>query len=113
METFNFDYDGENDDLFIYIERKKSAGAIEVGDFVMDFDEKENLVAIQILNASEILSKLISRVVSLAKITKIQAEVIEFRNMNAVDIHVQIENRNERVPIIIPTPKRSSPVLDI
>ena len=38
MKDFKFDYDEENDDLFIYLEGKKSAGAVEIGDFIVDFD---------------------------------------------------------------------------
>jgi|SRR3989344_4065173 len=112
MKDFKFSYDEENDDLFIYLEGKKSAGAVEVGEFVIDFDKDENLVAIQVLNASEVLSKLVSKAVSLVKIKSIQANVIEFRNMNAIDLQVQLEDRKERVPIIIPSIKRRSPVLD-
>ncbi len=113
MKNFKFSYDETSDDLFMYLESKKSAGAVEIGDFVFDFDEQENLVALQILNASEILSKLVSRVISLANITGIQAEVIKFRNMNAIDIHVQLAERKEHIPIIIPRITRSSPALEV
>src|SRR3989338_2838377 len=113
MKNFNFSYDGENDDLFIYAEGKKSAGAVEVGDFVFDFDEEENLVAIQIMNASEVLSKVVYRVISLTNIKAIQAEVIKFRNMNAIDIHVQFAGREERIPIVIPRITRSSPIIEL
>lgn len=113
MKNFKFSYDETNDDLFIYLESKKSAGAVEMGDFVFDFDEDENLVALQILNASEVLSKLVSRVISLTHIKSIQVNVIKFRNTNAIDIHVQLADRKEHVPIVIPRITRSSPVLDI
>lgn len=112
MKDFKFSYDEENDDLFIYLEKKKSAGAVEIGDFVIDFDDEENLVAVEVINASEVLSKLVSKVISIKNIKSIQANIIEFRNMNAIEIHVQLEDRKERVPIILPTIKRKSPVLD-
>src|SRR3989344_5500224 len=102
MKNFEFSYDESSDDLFIHLEGKKSAGAVEIGDFVFDFDEHENLVALQILNASEVLSKLVYRVISLTNIKSIQMEVIKFRNMNAIDIHVQFAGREERIPIVIP-----------
>lgn len=113
MKDFKFSYDEVSDDLFIYLEGKKSVGAVEMGDFVFDFDEHENLVALQILNASEVLSKLVSRVISLTHINAIQANVIKFRNMNAIDIHVQLADRKEHVPIVIPRITRSSPVLAV
>jgi len=37
MEDFKFDYDSENDDLFIYLPKVKSAGAVEMGNFIFDF----------------------------------------------------------------------------
>ncbi len=113
MKNFKFSYDEASDDLFIYLEGRKSAGAVEIGDFVFDFDEHENLVALQILNASEVLSKLVSRVISLTRIKAIQANVIKFRNMNAIDIHVEFADGKEHVPIIIPRVTQSSPVLDV
>ena len=112
MKDFNFSYDEENDDLFIYLEGKKSAGAVEVGDFVIDFDDDENLVAVEIINASEVLSKLVSKVVSLSNIKSIQLNIIKFRNMNAVDMQVQFGDRIERVQLILPVIRKRSPVLD-
>ena len=61
MEKFSFNYDVENDDLFVYLKGKKSSGAIELGNFILDFDNKGDLVAMQILNVSEVLSKIISK----------------------------------------------------
>ena len=112
MKDFNFSYDEENDDLFIYLEGKKSAGAVEVGDFVIDFDDDENLVAVEIINASEVLSKLVSKVVSLSNIKSIQLNIIKFRNMNAIDMQVQFGDRMERVQLILPVIGKRSPVLD-
>ena len=107
MKDFKFSYDQENDDLFIYLEGKKSAGAVEVEDFIFDFDKDENLVAIELINASDILSKLVSKVISLTKISSIQVDIIKFRNMNAIDIQVQLEDGRQRVPIIIPSIRKS------
>ena len=111
MKDFKFSYDEENDDLFIYLEGKKSAGAVEIGDFIIDFDEDENLVAVQIINASEVLSKLVSKVISLSEIRNIRADIIKFRNMNAIDIQIQLDSGSERFPIILPSVRRISPVL--
>ena len=112
MKDFKFSYDEENDDLFVFLEGKKSAGAVEIGEFVFDFDEQENLVAIEVINASEVLSKLIKKVITLSKIKGIQADIIKFRNMNAINIEVQLENSKEKVPIVIPSIKRRSPILE-
>ncbi|MFH1065316.1 MAG: DUF2283 domain-containing protein [Nanoarchaeota archaeon] len=55
MQKFNFDYDGENDDLFIYSSHSKSKASVEIGDLTLDYNTKKELVAIEIMNASEML----------------------------------------------------------
>jgi len=111
MENFKFSYDEENDDLFIYLEGKKSEGAVELGNFVFDFDKNENLVAIQIFEASKVLSKIMSKILELAKIKKIRVEVVNFRNMTAVRIFVETDKDKVMAPIIVPRIKQSSPAL--
>ena len=111
MEKFNFDYDAGNDDLFVYLDGSKSEGAVEIGDFVFDFNKDKNLIAIQILTASEILSKLLSKIISLAQIKNIKADIINFRNMEAINLEVEFEGGKEKIPIIIPRVKEGSPVL--
>mgnify|MGYP001559612662 CR=1 FL=1 len=112
MKNFKFSYDGESDDLFAHLEGSKSAGAIEIGDFVFDFDKDKNLVGVQILNATDVLSKLVKRIVRLKDIKGMRGEIINFRNMTAFEIEVSFKDRIERVPIIIPRIKKESPVLD-
>lgn len=112
MKNFEHSYDEGNDNLFVYLPNKKSAGAVELGDFVFDFDKDENLVAMQILNASRVLSKLISKVASLVTIKGYKMEVINFRNMEAIKIEVDLGQRKEMITMIIPRIKEPSPVLN-
>ncbi|MBU0760580.1 MAG: DUF2283 domain-containing protein [Nanoarchaeota archaeon] len=107
MEEFKISYDEDNDDLFMFLDGSKSAGAVEIGNFVFDFDKDEKLIAIQILNASEVLSKLMKKIISLTRISKIKVEVINFRNMDAIEIELE----KERIPIIIPRIREGSPAL--
>jgi len=59
MTRFNFDYDSENDDLFIYRFRKKSKYSIEFSrDIILDFDENNKLVGIELLEATKTLAML-------------------------------------------------------
>lgn len=111
MKTFDFSYDEDNDDLFIYLPGAKSAGAVEMGDFVFDFDKNENLVAMQIMNVSEVLSKLISKIVSLKKIKSVRTTIVSFRNMKMISLEVEFDNRKERVNIAIPRVTETSPAL--
>lgn len=111
MKKFNFDYDSESDDLFAYLEGKKSAGAIELGNFILDFDAKGNLVAMQILNASEVLSKILSKIVEVYKIKEIKVEIINFRNMDAIKFNINTGNQQDTANILIPHIREKSPVL--
>ncbi len=107
MEKFNFSYDSENDDLFVYLEGKKSAGAIELGNFILDFDEEGNLAAMQILNVSEVLSKMIE----ISKIKEIKMEIVNFRNMDAIKFSISDNKIEEKTSILIPHIREKSPVL--
>jgi len=111
MEKFNFSYDLGNDDLFIYSEKEKSYGAIELGNFILDFDEKGNLVAMQILNASEILSKILAKIIEISKIKEIKMEIINIRNMDAIKFSISIAGKEEKANILIPHIREKSPVL--
>ncbi len=111
MEKFNFSYDAENDDLFIYLEGKKSSGAIELGNFILDFDDGGNLVAMQILNISEVLSKIFSKIIEISKIKEIKMNIINFRNMEAIKFYISDGKNEEITNILIPHIKEKSPVL--
>ena len=110
MKKFNFDYDSENDDLFVYLEGK-SKGAIELGNFILDFDDEGNLIAMQILNASEVLSKLLSKIIELNKTKEMQVEIINFRNMDAIKFRILTQKTADSANILIPHIREKSPAL--
>ncbi len=111
MKKFNFDYDEENDDLFVYSERKKSSGSVELGNFILDFDENGDLTAMEILDASEVLSKILSKIVEISKIKEIKIEIINFRNIDAITFSMYINNKEEKANILIPHIRHKSHVL--
>ncbi len=108
MKQFKYDYDKENDDLLIYLDSKKSKGSIEMGNFVFDFDEKEDLVGMEIFDASKVLSKLVSKFLKLTKIKELKAEVVNFRNMATIQITITTEKEKNTANIIIPRIKQES-----
>ncbi len=55
-ETF-FDYDSENDSLFIY-KKSKIKGSIDIGDIVIDMSIEGKVAGIEMLNVSDILKNL-------------------------------------------------------
>ncbi len=112
MKDFKFSYDEENDDLFIYLPDSKSKGAVEIGNFVFDFDNQENLVAIQILEASQVLSKLVSKIIELTKIKELKADIINFRNMAMIRLKIITDSEQESINMPIPRIKEKSPALN-
>lgn len=56
MQKFNFSYDSDNDDLFLFSPSAKSKGSIEMGDFIFDFNSRKELVGVELMNASGIIS---------------------------------------------------------
>lgn len=113
MENFKFDYDEENDSLFVYLEGAKSNGAVELGDFVFDFDKKGNLVAMEIFNVSEVLKTVLSNMIELAKIKEFRVEIFNFRNnRTSIRFYVDDGTNGEYASVIIPRVTEKSPVLE-
>jgi hypothetical protein len=111
MKKFNFDYDSENDDLFAYLEGKKSAGGIELGNFILDFDDAGNLVAMQILDVSEVFANILPKIIEASKINEIKVEITNFRNMDAIKFSISDGTTEEKVTLLLPHIKEKSPAL--
>jgi len=52
LRKFNFDYDFENDSLFLFDPKSKSKASIELDDFIIDFNKHKEISGIELLNAS-------------------------------------------------------------
>ena len=111
MNEFKFDYDEVNDDLLIYLDGKKSSGAVEVGNFVVDFDEDENIVGMEILDAKKTFTDMMSRVIEFKDINKIQLKATNFRNMASVRINVIADGFSESANLVLPRVIEQSPAL--
>ena len=113
MEQFKFDYDKDNDSLFVYSGKNKSEGAVEVGDFVFDFDKSGNLVAIEIFNASEIFKEILTKMIELSKLKDFRVEIFNFRN-NRTSLRFSIDDGNvrESASIILPRMNEKSPAIE-
>ncbi|MCK5234761.1 MAG: DUF2283 domain-containing protein [Candidatus Aenigmarchaeota archaeon] len=59
MKDFDFSYDKVNDDLFMYYPKSKSKGSVEIGNIIIDYNAKKEIVAIQLLNASRIIKDML------------------------------------------------------
>ncbi len=52
-KTRNYDYDLQNDSIFIYSDRHKYKESIDADGIILDFSEDDNIMGIEILGASE------------------------------------------------------------
>jgi len=111
MKEFKMDYDKENDDLLMYLDGTESFGGVELGDLIVDFDKKGNLVGMEILNASVFFSKAISNLIEITKIKTVEIEIVNFRNMSALQMKINMPNQTYRYTVLIPRISQSSPAL--
>lgn len=116
MQEFKFNYDSENDDLFIYSEKLKSKGAVELGSLVFDFDLNGNLVAIEIMNAIQLLNDLIGKEIVdkkiLESIKTCKVSVKIHQNLMLIMIVLIVEHKEVSIPISVPRVVESSPSLN-
>lgn len=61
MKKFKFSYDQANDDLFLYSPFSHSKGSIEMGDLILDYNLRKELVGLQLIHASTLLQVLVGR----------------------------------------------------
>jgi len=116
MQKFNFSYDKENDDLFLFNPKSKSKGSVEIGDIIFDYNNKKEFVGIQIMHASKLIKDMtgeniqtIKQVLSNLKDCKIEAKVKG--NLIIARIFL-ISKLKEISPVIsVPSIRESSPAL--
>jgi len=84
MQKFNFSYDKMNDDLFLYNPHSNSNGSVELGDFVFDYNDKKEIVGLQIMKASNIIKDLIEE-----KDKDIVKDVLNNLETSYVDIKIK------------------------
>ncbi len=117
MKEFKFDYDPENDDLFVYSEKEKSKGSVELGNLIFDFDSNRDLVALEIMDASKFIQEMTGKDVVINKkflgsIKSCRLEIRQHQNMLLIKLLILFENQEKiLVPITTPNVKHSSPVL--
>lgn len=106
MQKFDFDYDAETDDLFLFNPKSKSKGSVEVGDIILDYNAHKELVGIQIRNASEWIKDICNEGVSKIK------EILN----GMTDCKINIKTKNNFLLIkvyLISKLKELSPVISL
>ncbi|MDD9953296.1 MAG: DUF2283 domain-containing protein [Candidatus Woesearchaeota archaeon] len=114
LRNFKFDYDMENDSLFLY--RAKSKGSVQLGDFILDYNAKKELVGIEILHAAKILKKLVQGAVSkrmLSSLEHCKVDVHQSGNLMIVKLHLYIGEKELVAPINIPSITEQHPLASV
>ncbi len=116
MQKFNFSYDKNNDDLFLFNPKSKSKGSVELGDIIFDYNNKKEFVGIQIMHASKLIKDMtgenvqtIKQVLNNLKDCKVEAKV----KGNPVIIKIFLISKLKEIsPVLsVPTIWESSPAL--
>jgi uncharacterized protein YuzE len=117
--NFEFSYDEKNDNLLIFRKNIKSKGSVELGDnLVLDFDSKKTLNAMEIMNATDFISKFTDknkRTVRniLKNLTKCQSTSRVSGNLvlTKVTLFSSYKEEKAELPVTYTNIKSSSPAL--
>lgn len=113
MHKFNFDYDSENDDLFVFNPKSKSKGSVVIGSLILDFNSKKKLVGIEIEGASSFLAatdkELTKSMLSNLKACKVDIQIDN--NLILVKLLLISQQKETLIPIYAPNIAKQSPAL--
>ena len=115
VQKFKFNYDSDNDDLFIY-SGVKSKGAVELGELVFDFDSEGRLVALEIMSVTSFLEDLIGKEIGVDKkmlesLKMCKVDVKVHQNLLLIKILLVLEDKEIPVPLSVPSVVETSPAL--
>ncbi len=107
MRKFDFSYDEENDDLFLFRTDAKSKGSVEFGDrIVLDFNNNKELVGLEFLDASQTIADLLperKEALSLKNLRDCRVEIREKAGITIVRLFLL--GKAEEVPAMITVPR--------
>jgi len=113
-KKFKFDYDAENDSLFIFDPKTKSNSSIELDDLVIDFNSKKQVSAIEFLNASAFFKGLVGEPAKtfLRQLQDCKIDIMPKKNFLLIKLLLLFKKEKKiETPIMVPTIKKQSPAL--
>ena len=111
---FRFDYDAENDLLYLYNPAKKSKGSIEFGELIIDLEKKGEIVGLEILEASKYLSELTGRKITKTALKNLENASVSHSARNGtvmIKIMLKIEKEEILAPVAIQDMHYKSPIM--
>lgn len=106
VKDAKIDFDYENDILYLYT-GEKVRDSLQIEDFIIDFSHDNTIVAIEILDASKILSELSQTNLTKDALSKIESagiSVYQGKELIYVLLAIRLSINQESVDIRIPVP---------
>jgi uncharacterized protein YuzE len=111
MPKFEFSYDKENDDLFLYKKGSKSKGSIELGDLILDFDSKD-MVAVEFVGASHFISDFLGEKIPKGLLENLkECRIDVLRRAPLIIRVVLLAEKKLEVKLVVPEVIEKSPAL--
>ncbi len=108
VRNLEIDYDAENDVLWLH-QNKKIQDSLELGNYVIDFSRK-GVLGLEILDASEVLSRLSSKQISKGMLKNIQNAVLRVHSEKDLIFIVVIlkldDAKVKEIPIQVNAPRQ-------
>lgn len=116
MQKFEFSYDKENDDLFLFKPNSKSKGSVEIGEFILDFNARKEVVGMQFLNATDLMKDIFDESSSSLKqlLCSLEGCKIDIKtkgDMLVIRILLIGKTREITAPLCLPAIREPSPAL--
>jgi hypothetical protein len=114
LRKFNFDYDLENNSLFMYDPKSKTKASVEIEDMVIDYNSKMQISGVELLNATQFFKDLSFEKTKITKkllkeIIDCKVEIISKSNYYILKLVLSFEsNKQIAAPLLIPTVTGSS-----
>jgi uncharacterized protein YuzE len=117
IKKFKFDYDYENDSLFVYDPKTKSKASVELDDLIIDYNTNKEVSAIELLNASDFFKNITAGNVLLSKdnlkdIIDCSIDIIPKNNFFLIKFIFTLKSKEKiTAPILVPTICEPSPAI--
>jgi len=102
------DYDEESDILYVYT-GEKAKDSLEIDDFVLDFSEDNKVVAVEIFDASILISKfsgieISKKILSLVKSAKMSIHQGKELFYVVIFLPIKVGDKEREIPLQVPAP---------
>jgi uncharacterized protein YuzE len=117
IQKFKFDYDKENDNLFLYNPKYKSKASVELDDLIIDYTAKKEISAIELLHASNFFKDLFISPSTFTKetfanISECSIEIVPKNNFFIIKFMFILNSQEQIIaPILVPSINELSPAI--